>query len=255
MLATLPMYDFPEVREATDAFWDAIAKAYGVTGKLTRDADCTTTWHNPKLLFSQTCGYPYTHEFKGVLNYVATPHYAAEGCDGANYRSIIFAREHKPLSAFQGAIAAFNNRDSMSGMLALKLVFAPLAKQGRFFGTNLETGGHIHSLQFVQSAKADICAIDCVTVSYLERYRPSALEGLVEIASSPLVPALPFVTRGGDAEALRIALLAVCNDADHADLQNALLLKTVTALPAGAYDVIAAKEQGMQRTGGLHLWT
>ena len=254
MLATLPMYDFPEVREATDAFWAAIAKAYGVTGKLTRDADCTTTWHNPKLLFSQTCGYPYTHEFRGVLNYVATPHYTAEGCDGANYRSIIFAREHKPLPAFEGTIAAFNNRDSMSGMLALKLVFAPLAKQSRFFGKAMETGGHINSLQFVQSAKADICAIDCVTVAYLERYRPSALEGLVEIASSPLVPALPFVTRGGDAKALKKALLAVCNDTGYADMLNALFLKTVTALPARAYDIIVTREEALQGTGDLHLW-
>ena len=255
MLATLPMYDFPEVREATDAFWAAIAEAYGVTGKLTRDADWNSAWRNPDLLFSQCCGYPYTHEFKGVLNYVATPHYAAKGCDGANYRSIIFAREQKPLSAFRGSIAAFNDRDSMSGMLALKLVFAPLAKQGRFFENSLETGGHVNSLQFVQSAKADICAIDCVTVAYLERYRPSALEGLVEIARSPLVPALPFITRGGNVEALKKALLAVCKDTGYADVLNALFLKTVTVLPADAYDIIVAEEQALRGKGDLQPWT
>ncbi len=34
MLASLPMYDLPEIRDQTDAFWAALAKAYGVKGEL-----------------------------------------------------------------------------------------------------------------------------------------------------------------------------------------------------------------------------
>ena len=82
-------------------------------------------------------------------------------------------------------VAAVNTPDSMSGMLALKLVFAPLAEQGRFFSRAVETGGHLASLAAVQSGDADVCAIDCVCVAMAKRYRPSALEGLVEIGRSP----------------------------------------------------------------------
>ncbi len=84
-------------------------------------------------LFSQACGYPFTHEFKDLLKYIATPHYAVPGCQGANYCSFIFARFDQPLDSFRGGIAAVNNPDSMSGMLALKLVFAPFATEGKFF--------------------------------------------------------------------------------------------------------------------------
>jgi ABC-type phosphate/phosphonate transport system substrate-binding protein len=253
MLATLPMYDFPEVREATDAFWNAIAKEYGVSGSLTRDADWTAAWHNPGLLFSQTCGYPFTHEFKGILNYVATPHYNADGCDGANYCSVIFARALKPLAALRGSVAAFNNRDSMSGMLALQLMFSPLAVEGRFFRSAVETGGHVASLQAVQSAKADVCATDCVTVAYLKRYRPAALEGLVEVARSPSVPGLPFITRCGDSVKLRKALDVVLNDPKATEICGALLLTKISSLPAKSYETIVDLEVAMLRQGGFVL--
>ncbi len=47
------------------------------------------------------------------------------------------------------ARAAFNTRDSMSGMLALKLVFAPLAGRRRFFAGAIETGSHVGSMRAV----------------------------------------------------------------------------------------------------------
>jgi ABC-type phosphate/phosphonate transport system substrate-binding protein len=253
MLATLPMYDFPEVRDATDAFWAAIAKEYGVSGGLTRNADWTAAWRNPDLLFSQTCGYPFTHEFKGILRYVATPHYTADGCEGPNYCSIIFARESKPLAAFRGSVAAINNRDSMSGMLALQLVFAPFAVGGSFFQNTFETGGHVASLQAVQSAKADVCATDCVTVAYLKRYRPAALSGLVEVGRSPSVPGLPFITRYGGSLNLRIALDVVLSDPDTKVVCEALMLSKISELPAKSYGIITTLEVKMLSQGGLTL--
>ena len=83
-------------------------------------------------------------------------------------------------------------------MLALKLVFAPHARDGRFFSRAIETGGHLNSLAAVRKGLADVCAIDSVCVALARRYRPEALEGLVEIARSPAVPGLPWITRAGD---------------------------------------------------------
>ncbi len=253
MLASLPMYDLPELREATDAFWAAIAQAYGVKGSLTRGDDWTAPWRAPALLFSQTCGYPFTHDYKGVLTYVATPNYSADGCHGPNYCSIVFAREEVPLDALKNKVAAFNNRDSMSGMLALQLVFAPLAREGRFFAGAVETGGHFASLGAVRNGDADVCATDCVTVAYARRYRPQALEGLVEVARSPSVPGLPYVTRSGDPLRLRDALQYVLHNAQYQSLCNELLLTNASELEVSTYRIIPELEDAMLQNGGLIL--
>ncbi len=190
MLASLPMYDFPEVREATDSLWQALARRLGAGVALDRTMSHSEGWRRPDLLFSQACGYPLTHEFRGVLAYVATPHYGVDGCKGANYRSILLAREAKPLVAFRGMRAAVNARDSMSGMLALKLLVDPF--------TEVLSGSHLASMAMVRSGQAEICATDCVTLALARRYQPQVVEGLVEVGRSPLVPGLPYVTRAGD---------------------------------------------------------
>lgn len=253
MIAALQMYDWPEVREATDRWWQGLARQLGAELPLSRPEDFTSPWFRDDLLFAQTCGYPFTHALKGQVTYVATPHYAADGCAGADYRSIIFARDDKPLDSFRGSIAAVNTPDSMSGMLALKLVFAPLAEHGRFFVRAVETGGHLASLAAVQQGRADVCAIDCVCVELARRYRPAALEGLVEIARSPVVPGLPWITRAGDPEAIREALRRAFGDPGLAAAREALLLKDVSVLPTGSYDRITVLEDDMQKTGGVTL--
>jgi ABC-type phosphate/phosphonate transport system substrate-binding protein len=255
VLASLPMYDLVETRSETDGFWAAVAEAYGAEGGLTRVDDFQSLWRTPELLFSQTCGYPYTHAFAGQLKYIATPHYTADGCEGPNYCSIIFARELQPLSEFRNKIAAFNSRDSASGMLALQLVFAPLAEKGKFFEKTTETGAHVASLLAVQQGMADVCAIDCVTVALLHRYRRSALTGLVEVGRSSHLPGLPYVTRGGDVNKLRAALETVFTSPKHSHLRASLLLEGFTVLPNTAYDVIIAREEQMQSTGGLELFS
>ncbi len=244
MLASLPMYDFPELREATDGFWAAVAEAYGLTGELTRGPDWSAPWRNGDLLFSQTCGYPFTHEFAGQLKYIATPHYDADGCNGPHYSSIIFAREKSPLEKFRNTTAAYNSEDSMSGMLALRLVFAPLQNVSRhlpFFARQMKTGSHVASLAAVRNAQADVCAIDCVTVALLRKHRPTALEGLVEIARSPSVPALPFVTRSGNIARLRHAV----HHAAQTPAARHLLMTSVSVLPASAYQQILSLEAAL----------
>jgi ABC-type phosphate/phosphonate transport system substrate-binding protein len=253
MLASLPMYDWPEIREDTDRFWAALARELGVSVELWRGADYTAAWQNPGLLFSQTCGYPFTHTLRGQVKLVATPHYAADGCEGPNYRSILFAREVKPLSAFRGAKPAYNGADSMSGMLALKLAFAPYAEHGRFFKSAVETGSHIASLQAVQAGRADVCAVDCVCVALAKKYRPSLLQELHEIGRTPMVLGLPFITRLDDVTNLRAALLRVFADDRLQEARSRLLLSGVSVLPEQDYDKIVELESAMEQQGGLFL--
>jgi ABC-type phosphate/phosphonate transport system substrate-binding protein len=253
MIASLPMYDWPEVRAATDAWWKGLARHLGVSLELDRRADHFAAWRNAELFFSQTCGYPFTHEFKGLLNYISTPHYNVDGCEGANYASMVFARDRQPLESFRGSVAAVNNPDSMSGMLALQLVFAPLAVHGKFFSMTIWSGGHVNSMLAVRDGRADVCAIDAVCVAMARRYRPDCLHGLVEIARSPRVPSLPFVTRGGDMDVMRQALVAAFNDESLHEARGQLYLSGQSVLRPDAYERITDLERDMQKAGGLEL--
>jgi len=255
MTISLPMYDWPEIRQASDAWAQGIMKHLGGSGEaLDRNPDYFSLWRRGDLIFSQTCGYPFTHEFRGRLAYAATPHYAVPGCEGADYCSFVFARENRPLAGFMGSRAAVNNPDSMSGMLALKLIFAPHAVGGRFFSDVVKSGSHVKSMIAVRDGKADICAIDSVCVELARRYRPDYLEGLVEIARSPMVPGLPYVTgHGRDPARLRLALDRAFADPALASARQALFLDRHSILAADAYDLILALEQQMERSGGLKL--
>jgi ABC-type phosphate/phosphonate transport system substrate-binding protein len=248
-IASLPMYDLPEVRDDTDRFWAALSKLLDWDVPLSRGGDYHAPWLSSQLIFSQTCGYPLSHALSGKVDYVATPIYDAYGCEGSTYCSLIFAREALAPSAFLGKIAAVNTQDSMSGMLALRLFFAPVAKTQRFFARTLWSGSHAASLLALQSGEANVAAIDCVTVALLKRHRPQVLSGLVEIGRSPSAPALPFITKAVAADKVQTALRAVFSDAAMAETLRALLLKDFRVLPATAYDVIPEFERQLKELG------
>lgn len=253
MIASLPMYDWPEVREATDQWWAGIARHAGFEIGLYRGEPYDAPWHSDDLVFSQTCGYPFTHEFKGRLNLVGTPHYDAKGCVGHRYSSVIFSRSKRPLETFRGCIAAVNSPTSMSGMLALKAVFYQYAKHGQFFGSVIRTGGHLASLAAVRDAKADVCATDAVCVALARRYCPESLKGLVEIGYSPLVPGLPYVTGSGELAKLQGAVLAAIRDPALRKPREALLIDGFSVTNARIYEEITKLEAEIDSLGGLAL--
>jgi len=257
MIASLPMYDLPELRGATDAWWRGLARHMGIAGDLDRGPDHLAPWRYPGLIFSQTCGYPFTHEFRGKLKLLATPHYAAEGCEGPLYCSIIFACEKIEPAALRGRVAAFNAPDSMSGMLALRLVFAAYAERGQFFSRTIRTREHRKSMAAVRKGEADVCAVDAVTAALIRRYRPEELDGLVEIACSPQVPGLPYVTSGAQPEALvnqlRDGLKLAFSDPSLASVREALLLSGFSSVDEADYERIVDLEREIDAAGGLIL--
>src|SRR5207249_2755288 len=52
MIASLPMYDLPEVKAATDAWWRGLARHIGIAGVLDRGRDRLAPWRSPDLVFS-----------------------------------------------------------------------------------------------------------------------------------------------------------------------------------------------------------
>ena len=64
MIASLPMYDWDEVRAPTDRLWGLVRdnlRASGVAAPdaLQRGGDMWGDWLHPDLILSQTCGFPY----------------------------------------------------------------------------------------------------------------------------------------------------------------------------------------------------
>ncbi|NIP76881.1 MAG: hypothetical protein GTN90_13250, partial [Xanthomonadales bacterium] len=97
MIADLPMYDWPEVRAANDAFWTEVVRRLGEAGiaapaSLSRPADPGEGWRDPDLVLSQTCGMPYVAGHCGAAVLVGRPDYGLDGASGGAYRSAIVVR-------------------------------------------------------------------------------------------------------------------------------------------------------------------
>ena len=100
---------------------------------------------------------------------------------------------------------------------------------------------------------ADVCAIDAVCVAMARRYRPDYLEGLFEIARSPAVPGLPYVTRSGNIDALQTALVAAFANPELEECREQLFLSGHSVLRPNAYERITDLESEMQKAGELEL--
>lgn len=250
-LASLPMYDLPAIRPAAEAWWSGLAAACRAEGlediprSLSWLGDPRDHWRDPGLLFSQTCGYPLMTLLGDQVKVIATPCYAAEGCSGPFYSSALVVRAGDPaqrLSDLRGRRAAYNSRDSQSGYNVLRALVAPLAGGRSFFSATLETGGHGASLDAVAEQRADIAAIDCVTLALHRRHRPAVADGLRVLAYGPSTPGLPYVTAGsrGEEDLLRLreALYEALADPSLAEARQALLLTGASVLPEDAYEAI-----------------
>mgnify|MGYP005839994699 CR=1 FL=1 len=243
MIAALPMYDWPELRAATDGWWAGLARHLRAAGvgdvpdALRRDLEPAAVWEHPGLLLAQTCGLPLVRRYGDRLRVVATPCYAAEGCIGPTYRSAIVVRADSRIAsvaAAAGAVVAFNSTDSLSGHLALRLALADVPLVGA-----LETGSHAASLEALHRRRADLCAVDCVSWAIARRHRPSLTEGVRVIGWSPPMPALPYVTRvDRPIQPLRAALAVACADPALAGARAALLLDGFAAADMDAYAVV-----------------
>jgi len=249
MIASLPMYDLPELRAATDAWWAGVARhcrARGIAGAprtLQRDRPRERQWQDPSLLLSQTCGHPLAARYARTLRPVATPCYGAPGCSGPRYRSLLLVREDDPargLEQLAGTRFAVNGHDSWSGWHALVRELARReTTRGRTITVAVVTGTHRASIAAVAAGEARACAVDCVTHALLARTAPRELAGLRIVDRTASAPALPYVTRAAlaerDFQRLRAALLAAVADPALAAIRATLLIAGAQPLEMAAY--------------------
>jgi ABC-type phosphate/phosphonate transport system substrate-binding protein len=250
------MYDLPEIRHATDAWWDGLTQSFrreGVTDppvRLYRPPETEAIWKRPDLFLTQICGFNFACDWRGRLTYVATPCYSAPGCFGPNYRSFIVVRVSSgahTLEDLRGSTCAINGHTSQSGCNAFRFAVAPLTSAGAFFGSEIVSGSHVESLKLVSSGRADLAAIDCITYELLRRHRSAFTDATRVLAETVVAPVGPYVARADIPEEkvrqLQRGLMRAAMDPRLASVRAELCIRSFEVLSSEAYDCIRDMER------------
>lgn len=209
-IATLPMYDWPERRAATDARWSGLRDALRAEGfdapeHLTRADDPAALWQSPDLLIGETCSQPLATFLDGKVRYVATPVHEAPGCGHGTYRSAVIRRKpgvDMPAPETDAAVLepealagrfAANEPGSMSGYVTLVYDCEDLGLPMPADGDIVWSGAHRESIRAVSEGRADYAVIDCVSWDLARQLEPAA--GEVHVAGwTSSRPGLPMIT-------------------------------------------------------------
>ena len=261
-LASLPMYDLPEIRRATRAWWAGLARAFAAAGlddvpeTLTAPGNTTDHWRDRRLLISQACGRNYVRELAGHVRLVATPCYTAPGCDGPLYRSLLLSRadsDPKPTADMSGVRVAINGFESHSGWVALCAAVSAAGAAPQFADIRV-TGSHAASMQAVRRGEADLCAVDCVTFALLDRHAPDRVAGLGFMGWTPPAPGLPYITGAGagavELSRLRDGLARALEAPDLAGVRDSLFIERCEVLADSDYDRVREMAREIDRPGG-----
>jgi ABC-type phosphate/phosphonate transport system substrate-binding protein len=219
VIASLPMYDLPEVRDATSALWSAMRSRLedaGVNaphGLVAPAGSLIDHWLDPSLLMSQTCGYPFRTSLHNRVSMVGAFQFVgSEEQPRGWYRSVLIARAESPvcLNFNHASTAAINSADSLSGCVSLGW---SLATNGIGHVDVEWTGAHVHSIDAVRSGVADLTSIDVHTWSLVSLLRPKSVAGLTIVGRGPVVASTPIITAFADlVPVLRLAIADAITD-------------------------------------------
>lgn len=194
MIAGLPMYDRPELRDAHNRLWAAIRANLGFGPQsLSSPTDMASFWQSDDLLFGQTCGMPYRTFLHDRVQLVGTPDYGIEGCSPGYYRSVVIVHADSDIREF-GELAekriAYNEALSQSGWAA---IIAEMEYADMRPSSGLQTHAHINSAQAVSKKLADYAAIDAHTWALMCRYQTDLTRSLRVVHWTSPTPALPYI--------------------------------------------------------------
>jgi len=244
--AELRMYVAPErLLQAQEQWLGRVLELLAVERLDAQALDLKLLWLSPRLLLTQTCGYPLMTQLPGKVQVVGRPVYELPNSSGGNHCSLIVARADDPresLTAFRGSHGLINSHDSNSGMNLFRHALAPLQHDGRFFGQVSLTGGHRNSLAAIKAGQGDLAAVDSVTFDYLARDHSDEVAGIKVIARTAFGPCLPYITRlGGDAQGIRQAMNRALIELPH--VREVLAINEVLPASEADYEVLLRYQQ------------
>ncbi|MGF1528996.1 MAG: phosphate/phosphite/phosphonate ABC transporter substrate-binding protein [Candidatus Competibacterales bacterium] len=256
--ASLPLFDFPELRDITDAWWTGLGRHLvraGVTSaptRLERPQDLDTHWLQGSPLLSQTCGYGLLR-LRHRVQLVATPCFNVPGSRGDRTGGMVLVHDHHPASdprELYGTHCAIDRYSSQFGYNALRALVAPLADEGRFFKTVRVTGNMRNSVLQVHRREVDVCAVDSVTYALLARYAPGILENVRILCHLPPAPAPPYIThKDAHLPAIQAGLEGAFADPDLANVRASLFLGALVRLPMSQYSALDAQVRRARELG------
>jgi ABC-type phosphate/phosphonate transport system substrate-binding protein len=247
-IASLPMYNLPEMREENAAFWSALRGILAEEG--IEELPQALAFERPpvpdrigeEVLFSQVCGYPLENRFRGQAVRLGTPCYEATGCDGPTHCGLFVVRMGAPardLGDLEGARFLLNSRHSNSGMNLPRRALAELAHGKPFFAEVTETGSQPGNLDRIARGEDAVTAVDCMTYAFWRRHRPELAARVRVLATTPPSPAIPFVTSAATPQAtvekLRRGLRRLAREPEFAACRAGLKLRDIVDVPDEAY--------------------
>lgn len=246
--ASLPMYNFPEMRAENAAFWDALRAEYEGPGELPEalmfDRPPVPGAIEAQTIFTQVCGYPLQTIFRGQARILGVPSYTAPHCAPGLHAAVFIVRADAPfqtLEELRGCDFVFNSRHSNSGMNLPRLALARLGARAPFFGSIAETHSHPANLERVARGEAAATCVDNVTYAFFCRHRPQIAARTRILAPTPQTPSIPFVTAIATPEpiaaALQVALLRVGTAPRWTAVRAGLMLAEILPPEAADYPV------------------
>ena len=232
----------------------------GIRAMLVTDA----TWQEQEQLLDQgraevgfVCGLPYTRKLHRVELLAAPVMCAARYRGRPIYFSDVVVRADSAFRRFadlRGAGLAYNDAGSFSGYAVLGAHLAALGAASGYFGSAVESGAHLCSLQLVAEGAVDAAAIDSVVLELEFTRRPelSAQFRVVEaIGPSPIPPVV--VARHVPAALqcrLRSALLRMHEDDQGRAILAGGLIDRFVAVHDADYDDLRHK---VRSAGGVRF--
>lgn len=239
MIASLQMYDWPEMHDAYGEYWALIRENLRLCGirapdQMTRFTDESDPWLKRDLVLGQTCGMPYRLRLHDKVTLVGTPDYAVADCPKGYYRSAFVVRADDPrteMHDYERSVFAFNNRNSQSGYAA---AWFHVSDFGFWFSNEQESGGHRNSAQMVVLKQADIAAIDAVSWRHMQDYEEFVAD-LRVIAWTDPTPGLPYITATGFEQPVVFEAIDKAIGALSDDAKKTLGLRGLEYIPADGY--------------------
>lgn len=249
-LATLSMYDWPEVSHAIDVLWSHLQnqltqRNIAAPLKVDRDTNPIALWSKPELIVGQTCGWPYANYLKEQVTPFARFDYDLPDCPAGDYNSVYIGHDDDDFDHLKSAKAfefvekiAMNSDDSQSGFHVFSEITGKLAEDSIAKEKRVVTGAHRNSISAVANGDANIAAIDAVAFELAKHYEPEAVSKIVVLRNSKPKPGLPIITSKDNEHLVPLLFEAVQEGVRETpqDVLETLLIKGVVHAKPSDYD-------------------